>query len=228
MGKHSGGTALQVWSRGRRGELARLQSRKRGSLPVFASLASFALVFVMLASPTAPLSSNAVSAVDPRDVSVQALMVPSAVDNPQTLVVAGEHAIGAARDVFNTSKIAPPPPPPSAVPASRGAPAAGVPDPGTAQAIAYEMVLARGWGQGEFDCLVALWNRESHWNVYAHNPSSGAYGIPQALPGDKMASAGADWATNPATQITWGLGYIAARYSTPCGAWASSQQRGWY
>ena len=108
------------------------------------------------------------------------------------------------------------------------APAVGMPDPGTAQAIAYEMVAARGWAVSEFDCLVALWNRESHWNVYSNNVRSGAYGIPQALPGSKMASAGADWATNPATQITWGLGYITGRYGTPCGAWGHSQSSGWY
>ncbi|MBB5632473.1 hypothetical protein BKA04_000696 [Cryobacterium mesophilum] len=108
------------------------------------------------------------------------------------------------------------------------APAVGKPDPGTAQAIAYDLVLARGWDESQYSCLVALWNRESHWNVYAHNPSSGAYGIPQALPGNKMATAGADWATNPRTQIIWGLGYIAARYGTPCGAWEHSEQHHWY
>ena len=89
------------------------------------------------------------------------------------------------------------------------------------------MVLARGWGENEYNCLVALWTRESNWNVYAYNPS-GAYGIPQALPGSKMATAGADWQTNPATQITWGLGYISNRYGTPCGAWSHSQSAGWY
>ncbi|WP_425552926.1 transglycosylase SLT domain-containing protein [Frondihabitans peucedani] len=72
-------------------------------------------------------------------------------------------------------------------------------------------------------CLVSLWNKESGWNVYAYNPAGGAYGIPQSFPGSKMASAGVDWQTNPATQITWGLGYIAARYGTPCAAWANSQ-----
>lgn len=102
------------------------------------------------------------------------------------------------------------------------------PDPGSAQAIAYDMVLARGWSDDEFACLVALWNRESGWRVNAYNASSGAYGIPQSLPGDKMASAGADWETNPATQITWGLGYIGARYGAPCGAWGHSQSVGWY
>lgn len=102
------------------------------------------------------------------------------------------------------------------------------PDPGSAQAIAYRMVMARGWSDAEFGCLVALWNKESGWRVNAHNRSSGAYGIPQSLPGSKMASAGADWQTNPATQITWGLGYISGRYGTPCGAWDHSVRTGWY
>ena len=111
---------------------------------------------------------------------------------------------------------------------SSGAPAAGTPDPGSAQAAGYEAVHARGWGDDEYNCLVSLWNRESHWNVYAYNASSGAYGIPQALPGSKMASAGADWQTNASTQIAWGLGYIQGRYGTPCGAWAHSESAGWY
>jgi hypothetical protein len=102
------------------------------------------------------------------------------------------------------------------------------PDPGTAQAIAYDMVLSRGWGDDQFACLVALWKKESGWRVNAYNASSGAYGIPQALPGSKMATAGADWETNPATQISWGLGYIGGRYGTPCGAWDHSQRTGWY
>jgi hypothetical protein len=116
-----------------------------------------------------------------------------------------------------------------ALPVTRapGAPAAGVPSPGSAQAIGHALVLARGWGEDQYSCLVALFNRESGWRVNASNPS-GAYGIPQALPGSKMASAGADWQTNPATQITWGLNYIAGRYGTPCGAWAHSQSSGWY
>lgn len=105
-----------------------------------------------------------------------------------------------------------------------GAPA----NPSEAQAIAREMLAARGMGDDQFGCLVALWNKESGWNVYAENSSSGAYGIPQALPGSKMGSAGSDWATNPATQIEWGLGYIAGRYGTPCGAWDFSEANGWY
>ncbi len=83
-------------------------------------------------------------------------------------------------------------------------------------------------GQGQFGCLDSLFNRESGWNPYAANPSSGAYGIPQALPGSKMASAGSDWRTNPYTQVRWGVSYIKSRYGTPCSAWAHSQSVGWY
>lgn len=100
--------------------------------------------------------------------------------------------------------------------------------PGTAQAIGHDAVIARGWSEADAQCLVNLWNRESGWNPAASNGASGAYGIPQALPGSKMASAGADWATNPATQIKWGLDYIAGRYGTPCGAWDHSNSVGWY
>ena len=96
------------------------------------------------------------------------------------------------------------------------------------RSLAKPLLSARGWGDSEFQCLVALWNRESHWNPYAKNSSSGAYGIPQALPGSKMASAGSDWQTNPVTQIKWGLGYIAGRYGTPCSALGHSNSVGWY
>lgn len=80
----------------------------------------------------------------------------------------------------------------------------------------------------QYDCLDILWNRESGWNVYATNPSSGAYGIPQSLPADKMASIAADWRTNPWTQIRWGLDYIRDVYGNPCNALAHSYATGWY
>nr|WP_129339930.1 ubiquitin-like domain-containing protein [Cellulomonas endophytica] len=112
--------------------------------------------------------------------------------------------------------------------AAPAAPPAVAVAPGSAQEIARGMVAARGWGDEQFSCLVSLWKKESGWNHLAQNRSSGAYGIPQSLPGSKMASAGADWRTNPATQIAWGLGYIADRYGTPCGAWSHSKARGWY
>ena len=101
-------------------------------------------------------------------------------------------------------------------------------EPGTARAIGLDLMLARGFAESEFACLDALWTRESGWRVNAANSSSGAYGIPQALPGSKMATVAADWKTNPATQITWGLNYITARYGTPCDAWASFQVKNWY
>jgi resuscitation-promoting factor RpfB len=108
-------------------------------------------------------------------------------------------------------------------------PSAPVPSPGTAKAIAKQLLAARGWGGDQYSCLVILWNHESGWRVHADNSGSGAYGIPQALPGSKMASAGPDWRDSAQTQITWGLRYIAARYSTPCGAWATWQAHGgWY
>ena len=99
---------------------------------------------------------------------------------------------------------------------------------GGAQATARGMLAGFGWGDDQFSCLVSLWNKESGWNVRAYNAGSGAYGIPQALPGSKMGSAGADWETNAATQISWGLGYISGRYGDPCGAWGHSQSTGWY
>ncbi len=94
--------------------------------------------------------------------------------------------------------------------------------------IAKAMLGDFGFGSDQFSCLDSLYTGESGWNVHADNPSSSAYGIPQALPGSKMASAGPDWADSAATQIKWGLGYIAARYGTPCGAWGFKQGHGWY
>jgi len=93
------------------------------------------------------------------------------------------------------------------------------PNPGTAQSIAYNMLASFGFAKSQFGCLNDIWTRESGWRYNAYNPS-GAYGIPQALPGSKMASAGPNWQTDPTTQIKWGLGYIKGRYGTPCNAWA--------
>jgi hypothetical protein len=93
--------------------------------------------------------------------------------------------------------------------------------------IGCAIMLETGFPLAEMPCLDKLWTKESGWNYKASNPS-GAYGIPQALPGSKMASVAADWKTSPATQIKWGLGYIKGRYGTPCKAWANSQNVGWY
>ena len=99
---------------------------------------------------------------------------------------------------------------------------------GDYQQYAYSLFGNYGWTAYDFECLVALWNRESRWNPNAHNSSSGAHGIPQALPASKMASHGSDYYTNPYTQIRWGLDYIAGRYGSPSNAWAHSQSVGWY
>jgi hypothetical protein len=99
---------------------------------------------------------------------------------------------------------------------------------GDPREIARSLMPQFGFSSDQFSCLDSLWTRESGWSVSAHNASSGAHGIPQSLPGSKMASAGPDWETNPVTQITWGLGYIQDRYGSPCGAWGHSESYGWY
>ena len=186
------------------------QVRTRRLLPIFSFLAAVGLVLALTIAPDQVQNSFAVTQAAQREL--------------QTLEIAEGTTAAVVRDNY---KVTEKKKEPVIVVRSTGVPAVGTPNPGSAQAIGHDMVLARGWGEDQFACLVALFNRESGWNVYAANPS-GAYGIPQALPGSKMASAGADWATNPATQISWGLGYIAARYGTPCGAWAHSQSAGWY
>jgi hypothetical protein len=200
---------------------------------VFAATAAVAFV----ATYVGPMGA----AVGQADAAEQRSLYESTVADAQSYIAAA--AVGAplgresiVYEVYVKPKPTPTPTPvPAAAesaadstPAARWTPPFVAPDPGSAQAIAYDMVLARGWGEGEFSCLVALWHKESGWRVNAYNAGSGAYGIPQALPGGKMASAGADWETNPATQISWGLGYIGGRYGTPCGAWHHSQRKGWY
>ncbi|MFF3287276.1 transglycosylase SLT domain-containing protein [Streptomyces sp. NPDC003023] len=95
---------------------------------------------------------------------------------------------------------------------------------GSPKAIAQKMIE----NDAQFACFDKIVTHESNWDVDATNASSGAYGLVQALPGGKMASAGADWETNPATQIEWGLDYMEDRYGSPCGAWSAWQSQGWY
>ncbi|PYY38737.1 hypothetical protein DEI89_00315 [Curtobacterium sp. MCBD17_030] len=183
--------------------------------------------------------------------SAAPVLAPAPISVPQQFSAHGTYGdFDAARDGFDVTKPAPKPvptPSPTASPdtdatdtdaattstsaqkpvASTPVAPVATPDPGSAQAIGQQMVAARGWGNDQYSCLVSLWNKESGWRVNAYNPS-GAYGIPQSLPGSKMASAGADWQTNPATQITWGLNYITGVYGTPCGAWAHSVSYNWY
>lgn len=196
----------------RQGVLRRLN---RAAAVSVASAAVFGLVGVNLASPNV-LFARPVQVDEPELAEVVTL-------ESQQLA---KHDIALALPEAELYDVMKKPVPKASV--AGWAPPAVIPDPGSAQALAAQMIAARGWPSTEFDCLVALWKKESNWRVNAMNVSSGAYGIPQALPGSKMATAGADWQTNPATQITWGLGYIAGRYGSPCGAWGHSQARNWY
>ena len=108
--------------------------------------------------------------------------------------------------------------------ASKAVPAAS----GSPRQIAQATLGSFGWSSSQFSCLDPLWEHESRWSVTAANPGSGAFGIPQALPGSRMASAGPDWQTSAATQITWGLRYIRDTYGSPCAAWSHEQAVGWY
>jgi hypothetical protein len=119
-------------------------------------------------------------------------------------------------------------------PASRSTPRPPYPVPSSCKdftgnrELGCGLLLDAGFNIDQMPCLDNLWTKESHWNPKDVNASSGAYGIPQALPGDKMAAYGSDWQTNPEPQIKWGLAYIKNRYGTPCAAWAHSQATNWY
>ncbi|QCB95573.1 hypothetical protein E5206_00365 [Arthrobacter sp. PAMC25564] len=121
-----------------------------------------------------------------------------------------------------------PAPAPAAAPAPAPAPPVAVDDPAGAQAYAAVQVGSYGWAPGEMQCLMKLWTRESDWRTTATNASSGAYGVVQALPAEKMASAGADYLTSYRTQINWGLTYVKTRYGSPCGALNFHYANNWY
>ena len=111
--------------------------------------------------------------------------------------------------------------------ASRSAVRSIAPSTGANRRIGQALAAERGWTGDQWTCLNNLWTRESGWSTQSGSPGS-AYGIPQALPGTKMASAGSDWRNDAATQILWGMGYISGRYGTPCSAWRHWQSHGWY
>ncbi|HAN26115.1 MAG: hypothetical protein CMH36_03330 [Microbacterium sp.] len=199
-------------------------SRRRAVASVFAVVAAVGFLGASLAPAGMAVAS---AGTDPSAASAPSSIYSITVAAAQSLSVSGDATVELDRGGYSAAAK------PKVVATATSSvksfvPPFVTPDPGTAQAIALQMLEARGMGQDQFSCLVALWNRESGWNVASYNKGSGAYGIPQALPGSKMASAGADWQTNPATQITWGLGYITGRYGTPCGAWAHSNATGWY
>ena len=193
---------------------------KQAATVVFAFVASVSFLLVNVVDPFSGATASPDFAFDTERFGGEPV---------QEVMVDGEYTIAVGRENYVVEKKPEVRLAPAATSAASGwAPPAISPDPGSAQAYAAGAVAARGWPSSEFDCLVALWSKESGWRVNAYNASSGAYGIPQALPGSKMATAGADWETNAATQIEWGLGYVSGRYATPCGAWAHSQDVGWY
>ncbi|WP_284980946.1 hypothetical protein [Arthrobacter sp. efr-133-TYG-118] len=158
-----------------------------------------------------PATPSASASASPKP---SATPTPSQAPAPAPAAVAPQAAAPAA-------PVAPP------APAAPAAPVA-VDDPSGAQAYAASILPSYGWGQGEMSALITLWNKESDWRTTATNASSGAYGIGQSLPGDKMASEGADWQTNYQTQIRWGLNYIKERYGSPSAAWSFHLAHNWY
>lgn len=209
-------------NRGSKGKTPRPLVRPRLAMPtLFPSQRSFGLFSAAFSMTVGVLLVNVVDPYSGAVASPYYIPAATVAKKGQQVSIEGTYTTAAGRDGVSVTAR-------SAAKASATAPAAGIPDPDTAQALGLVAVQARGWGMEQYDCLVALWNRESRWNVYAHNKSSGAYGIPQSLPGEKMATVADDWQTNPATQIEWGLRYITARYGSPCGAWAHSEAVHWY
>jgi hypothetical protein len=145
-----------------------------------------------------------------RQVAARQAAQQAAAQQAATQQAATQHA---AAQQTSSQPAAPP-----AAPAASGSP----------QSVAQAMLGSFGWSSSQFSCLQPLWARESGWSVTASNPSTGAYGLPQADPGSKMASAGPDWQTDAATQIRWGFTYIKSTYGSPCGAWSHEQAYGWY
>jgi hypothetical protein len=194
-----------------------------GAFLVTASVATVAVV----AAGLLVIAGRPITAADPLGAAVAQLSAGKAgtslINERQQVIL--DDAATQSFSVTSAPKISNPPPP-----ATVGSPlisAGPPPDPSSAQGIAYGLLSAYGFGTDQWGCLDALWQHESGWRYNAEN-ASGAYGIPQALPGSKMASAGADWQTDPTTQIKWGLGYIQERYGTPCGAWSNEETYGWY
>ncbi|TYL51252.1 lytic transglycosylase domain-containing protein [Agromyces mariniharenae] len=223
MGRSTTPVAAPAAARSTSGPAPRTSARsavKQGATVVFAFVASVSFLLVNVVDPFSGATASP-------DFAKRGERFGGA--EVQAFDVDGEYTIDVSKEGYVVEKKPEVKLAPASTSASSGwAPPAITPDPGSAQAYAAGAVAARGWPSTEFDCLVALWSKESGWRVNAYNASSGAYGIPQALPGSKMATAGADWETNAATQIEWGLGYIQGRYAAPCGAWAHSQDVGWY
>ncbi|WPO87794.1 lytic transglycosylase domain-containing protein [Herbiconiux sp. KACC 21604] len=230
MAKHSLTEARPKPAPRARGAVRRTPNRGRVALQVIGLAAVTACAFVTVVAPNLQ--------VQPAVASFDGTFAQGDVE-VQNLDVSGSVAASVFRDGYSVTEAPKPVIVEVAVPKGSSSssssdddgcpdPNAAVADPAGAQAVAAELAAARGWTGAQFDALLALWSRESGWRVNALNKSSCAYGIPQALPGSKMSAAGADWLTNPATQITWGLNYIQGRYGDPLSALAHSDANHWY
>ncbi|GAA2232197.1 hypothetical protein GCM10009851_16610 [Herbiconiux moechotypicola] len=223
MAKHSLTEVRPQTVTGPRGAGRRTPKASRIALQVIGLVAVTACAFVTVVAPNLD--------AEPASASFEGTFAEGSVVT-QTLDVSGSVAASVFRDGYAVTEA----PKPVIVVETKSSssdsgcpdPNAAVADPAGAQAVAADLAAARGWTGAQFDALIALWSRESGWRVNALNKSSCAYGIPQALPGSKMSSAGADWLTNPATQITWGLNYIQGRYGDPLSALAHSDANHWY
>ncbi len=170
------------------------------------------------------IQQNPAPAVPAEPINV----VPQAAE-PAAPAPAAEPAPAPAPEAAPAAEPAPAPAPePAPAAAPEPAPAVAVNDPAGAQAYAAGQLGSYGWAPDQMQCLQTLWTKESDWTTTATNPSSGAYGIVQSLPAEKMASAGADYLTNYRTQINWGLDYIQERYQSPCGALNFHYANNWY
>lgn len=163
----------------------------------------------MLVSPATPRSLTTVASSS-ATASPAGTVIAIASDDSDERARTTSRSLGVGRGAAATTQSAPAPTP-------SAAPATPAPTPTVDDARTFALAQI---GPAQFDCLDALWQHESDWDPSAENPSSGAYGIAQALPAGKMASVGADWMSNPITQVTWGLQYIESRYGSACNAWA--------
>ncbi|MCU1566340.1 MAG: hypothetical protein JWQ56_1277 [Pseudarthrobacter sp.] len=223
-------------------ESASHAGRKAGKVPfigkraaVFA--ASAALIVGVGAAGQATESSLRSSATETQAAAAQSNLSiekseiqanPAAAPAAEEIAVAPQAAEPAPAPAAEPPPAPAPEPAPAPAAAPEPAPVVAVNDPAGAQAYAAGQLASYGWAPDQMQCLQTLWTKESDWTTTATNASSGAYGIVQSLPAEKMASAGADYLTNYRTQINWGLNYIQERYQSPCGALNFHLSNNWY
>lgn len=176
-----------------------------------------------LPSPTAA-SVAPQSVAKPAPKAAQKAAPAKAAAKPAVKAVPAQKPAAAPAAKVAPAKVAPA----KAAPARKPAAPVAVNDPAGAQAYAAGKLSSYGWAPDQMQCLMKLWTKESEWRTTATNPSSGAYGVVQSLPAEKMASSGADYRTNYRTQINWGLGYIKERYGSPCQALNFHYANNWY